>query len=124
MYRLFYGFVFSFLVGLNLLAQEAKDLNLLYQKPAFFDFAKYTYDNQKDFFRTVFAKEEMPIWLGVLGATAITYYYDRPIYEASRDFGNSLGLDEHSQMQKAFCFHPQGVFASAIRWSDDAVLFG
>ena len=107
MYRLFYGFVFSFLVGSNLLAQGAKDLNLLYQKPAFFDFVKYTYDNQKNFFSTAFSKEQMPIWLGVLGATAVTYYYDRPIYESARDFGNSLGLDENSQMQKAFCFHPK-----------------
>jgi membrane-associated phospholipid phosphatase len=37
----------------------------------------------------------------------VSYYYDQVWYENIRDFGNNIGLNEYSQMQKAFCFHPK-----------------
>ena len=77
-------------------------LNILNQVG--FDFVKWVYYDYKQFPSVAFTKEEMAIWLAVVGSTLITYYYDDPLYEEMRDFGVSLGLDPDAQMKKSgFC---------------------
>ena len=73
-----------------------------YQKPRLLDFARKFPGDMKEFGKSAVDKKNIPVVVGVIGATSLLFIFDQRLVNASQELGNDLRISRANNQKTLF----------------------